>query len=217
MEENEKAFNELLTYSSKLDKIEYTDLRDLIKESVKHIPITTAKLYKNTPVDRVRINGQTKFFTKEDDLTYIKDKSVIEKRLLEFGRANKPHEPLFYGALESSLIKENRLTAFLETSTLLRDTKAICLEGQLFTLARWVTNKELIIAEIVFSDEALKNNPDTLKSFQNHFEQLKTHPMREFGLRQLQFYSNEFSKKIKFIYLSHTKHSSSRLVTTIIP
>tara|TARA_R110000744_G_scaffold189332_1_gene308467 strand:- start:325 stop:1248 length:924 start_codon:yes stop_codon:yes gene_type:complete len=197
MEESEKAFKELISYSSKLDKIEYTDIRDLIKESVRHIPITTAKLYKNTPIDRARINGKTKFFNKEDDLTYIKDKNVIKKRLLEFGRANKPHEPLFYGALESSLIKQNRLTAFLETSTLLRDTKSVCLDGQLFTLSRWVTNEELIIAEMVFSDDALKSNPDTLKSFQNHFDQIKTHPMREFGLRQLQFFSNEFSKQVK--------------------
>ncbi|MDE3740533.1 hypothetical protein [Maribacter polysaccharolyticus] len=197
MEESEKAFKELISYSVKLDEIEYKDIRDLIKESLRHIPITTAKLHKNTPIDRVRINGKIKFFNKEDDLTYIKNKSVIEKRLLEFGRANKPHEPLFYGALESSLIKQNRLTAFLETSTLLRDTKSVCLEGQLFTLARWVTNKELIIAEIVFSDDALKNNPDTLKSFNNHFEQIKMHPMREFGLQQLQFFSNEFSKEAK--------------------
>lgn len=197
MTNQEKALNELISYRDKLDKIEYSDIRTLIKESIQQIPITTAKLHKNAPIDRVRLNKGKHFFTNQNDLTYIKDKDIIEKYLTEFGRANKPHQPLFYGALESSLIKHNRLTAIAETSELLRDTESICLEGQLVTLSRWITNEELIIAEIVFSDDALKSSPDTQKSFQNQFEQIKNHPLREIGLRQLQFFSNEFSRKTK--------------------
>lgn len=196
MNEQEKALNELISYRDKLDKIEYSDIRTLIKESIQHIPITTAKLHKNADIDRVRLNRNKPFYTKQDDLNYIKDKDIIRDHLKEFGRANKPHQPLFYGALESSLIKQNRLTAITETSRLLRDTESICLDGQLVTLSRWKTNEELIIAEIVFSDEALKANPDTRQSFQNQFDQIKNHPLREIGLRQLQFFSNEFARKV---------------------
>lgn len=196
MTKQEEALNELISYRDKLERIRYADIKTLIKESIQQIPITTAKLHKNAAIDRVRLNREKPFFTKEDDLNYIKDKDIIRDYLTEFGRANQPHQPLFYGALESSLIKQNRLTAITETSKLLRDTESICLEGQLVTLSRWILNKELIVAEIVFSDEALQKNPDTRRSFQNQFEQIKHHPLRELGLRQLQFFSNEFARKV---------------------
>ncbi|MEX0997802.1 MAG: hypothetical protein WDZ45_12190 [Flavobacteriaceae bacterium] len=195
MTDQEKALNELISYRDRLEKIEYEDIRNLIKESLRYIPITTAKLHKNAAIDRVRINRATPFFKKANDLTYIKDENIIKKVLTEFGRANKPFEPLFYGALESSLIRQNRLTAILETSDLIHDTEASNLEGELVTLSRWILKEELIIAEIVFSDEALKVNPDTLTSFKNQFNQIKDHPLREIGLRQLQFFSNEFARK----------------------
>lgn len=190
----EKALNELISYRNKLNSIEYDDVKILIEESIREIPIATAMLYRNAPIDRVRLNKKTLFFTKEDDLTYIKDEEVI-RNLTKFGRANRPHQPLFYGALESSLIRHNRLTAITETSKLLQDTESKCLRGELFTLSRWITNKELEVVEIVFSDEALKLNPDTQKSFKNQFEWVKDHPLRELHLRQLQLFSNEFSRK----------------------
>jgi hypothetical protein len=195
MTDQEKALNELISYRDKLEQIEYEDIRNLIKESIRFIPITTAKLHKNVAIDRVRLNKETPFFNKQEDLSYIKNEEIIEKYLTEFGRANKPHEPLFYGALESSLIQQNRLTAILETSDLIHDTESVCLEGELVTLSRWITKEELIIAEIVFSDDAIKTNPDTLTSFKNQFDQIKNHPLREIGLRQLQFFSNEFARK----------------------
>lgn len=197
MTEQEKALNELISYRNKLESIEYEDIKSLIQESIRHVPVATAKLHKGAAIDRVRLNKKSPFFTRQDDLTYVKDKRIIEKYLTEYGRANKPHEPVFYGALESSLIAHNRLTAITETSQLLKDTESVCLEGELLTLSRWITNEELIVAEIVFSDEALRHNPDTQVSFKNQFEQIKNHPMREIGLRLLQLFSNEFARKVK--------------------
>lgn len=195
MTEQEEALNELTSYRDRLDKIEYDDIKELIKTSIRHIPICLAKLHKGAAIDRVRLNRDTVFFTSQDELSYISDPAVIREYMKEFGRANKPHQPLFYGALESTKIKENRLTAYVETSSLIEDNEAVLLEGELFTLSRWRTIDELEIPEVVFSDEAIKNNPDTAVAFQKHFDWLREEPMREIALRQLKLFSEEFARK----------------------
>jgi hypothetical protein len=197
MSTQEKALNEIIAYRDRLNEIEYDDIKILIKESIRHVPVALAKLHKNAVIDRVRLNKNTPFFTSQKELSYITDKEVITKYLTEFGRSNKPHQPLFYGALTSTKIKENRMTAYLETSTLLRDTDAINLEGELFTLSRWRTNLELIVPEIVFSEEAIIANPDTAESFQMYYKDLMEEPMRELALRQLQLFSQEFARKAR--------------------
>lgn len=195
MTEAEKALNELISYRDKLDKIEYDDIKTLIRESIRFVPVTTAKLHKGEHIDRVRLNGKTDFFNSQAELSYISNQNIIDKYLTEFGRANKPHEPLFYGALRSTQIAQNRLTAYCETSELIHDNKAINLEGELFTVSRWEVKEELIIAEIVFSDDALKANPDIRYSFDNQFKQLNQSEHREIALRQLQLFSNEYARK----------------------
>ena len=212
MTDQEKALKELVSYRDRLGKIDYDDVKILINESLKKIPVATAKLKKNTPIDRVRLNREKPFFYCQDDLSYMKNQDDIKKYLTKFGRANKPHQPVFYGALESSEIGQNRVTAIYETSDLLNDTKSICLDGQLFTLSRWITSEELIVAEIVFADEALIINSDIKKSFDHHFESLKNHPSREFVLRQLQFFSNEYARKIN----SHHDYKISAAYSDII-
>ena len=195
MSTQEKALKEIIAYRNRLNEIEYEDIKTLIKESIRHIPIALAKLHKNAAIDRARINKNTPFFNSQKDLSYITDEEVIEKYLKDFGRANKPHQPLFYGAITSELIKENRMTAYLETSTMLRDTEAINLEGELFTLSRWRTNQELIVPEIVFSEEAISANPQIAESFKLHYSALMQEPMRELALKQLQLFSQEFARK----------------------
>lgn len=197
MTEQEKALNEIIAYRNRLDEIEYEDIKTLIKESIRHVPVALAKLKKNVAIDRVRLNKDTPFFTSQKELSYITDEEIIRKYLTEFGRANKPHQPLFYGALTSDKIRENRMTAYCETSKLLRDTESVNLGGELFTLSRWHNNQELIVPEIVFSDEAIKANPQTASSFQLHYEALKEEPMRELALRQLQLFSQEFARKAR--------------------
>jgi hypothetical protein len=197
MSEQDKALNELISYRNKLDKIDYEDIKILIRESLKFIPITTAKLYKGTAIDRVRLNGSIKLFNSQTELSYINNQKIIDKYLTEFGRANKPFQPMFYAALRSSKIEHNRLTAYLETSEMIHNTESINLEGELFTVSRWEVLNELEIAEIVFSDDALKMNPDTQLSFKNQFNNLKNSEYREIALRQLQFFSNEYARKSK--------------------
>ncbi|MCC9042710.1 RES domain-containing protein [Myroides sp. M-43] len=197
MSTQEKALKEIIAYRDRLEEIEYEDIKTLIKESIRHIPIALAKLHKNAMIDRVRLNNGKPFFTSENELSYITDEEVINTHLTEFGRANKPHQPLFYGALMSEKIRENRMTAYAETSTLLRDTESVNLEGELFTLSRWKTNQELIVPEIVFSEEAITANPQIEASFRKYYNDLMIEPMRELALRQLQLFSQEFARKIR--------------------
>ncbi|KGO85903.1 hypothetical protein Q765_13805 [Flavobacterium rivuli WB 3.3-2 = DSM 21788] len=197
MTTQEKALNEIISYRNRLEEIKYEDIKTLIKESIRHIPIALAKLHKGAAIDRVRLNKDKPFFTSQKELSYITDENIIANHLNEFGRANKPHQPLFYGALTSEKIKENRMTAYAETSLMLRDNNAINTEGELFTLSRWRTNEELIVPEIVFSVEAIKENPQTAASFHKHYQALMQEPMRELALRQLELFSEEFARKAR--------------------
>jgi len=196
MSTQEKALNEIISYRDRLNEIEYDDIKTLIKESIRHVPIALAKLHNGAAIDRVRLNKDKLFFTSQNELSYITDKNTIN-HLTEFGRANKPHQPLFYGALTSEKIKENRMTAYAETSVMLGDNDAVNLEGELFTLSRWRTNEELIIPEIVFSVAAIKENPQTAASFYKHYQALMDEPMRELALRQLELFSEEFARRVR--------------------
>src|SRR5690606_6787975 len=197
MSTQEKALNEIIAYRDRLDEIEYEDIKVLIAESIRHVPVALAKLKKHVAIDRVRLNKDIPFFKTQKELTYITDEEVISKYLTEFGRANKQHQALFYGALTSDNIQENRMTEYAETSTLICDTELVNLEGELFTLSRWITNQELIVPEIVFSEEAIVANPQTAASFQMHLKALMEEPMRELALRQLQLFSQEFARKAR--------------------
>lgn len=196
MTTQEKALHEIISYRDRLNEIEYDDIKTLIKESIRHVPIALAKLHKGAAIDRVRLNKDKPFFTSQNELSYITDKNTIN-HLTEFGRANKPHQPLFYGALTSEKVKENRMTAYAETSVMLSDNDAVNLEGELFTLSRWRTNEELIVPEIVFSVAAIKENPQTAASFHKHYHALMHEPMRELALRQLELFSEEFARQVR--------------------
>ena len=192
----ENALNELINIANKLGSVDYSYIVELISNSIRFVPITLAKLHKGAMIDRVRMNKGETLFTSESEISYIKDRNVIDNYLTEFGRANKPHESLFYGAIESTQIDMQRATALFESCSLFKDINSVCIEGQLCTVSRWEVLEELIVAEMVFSDEALATNPDIQKSFAFHFDQVKEHPAREIALRQLQFFSNQYARKI---------------------
>lgn len=195
-----EAFEKLKEYSKKLTEVSYEEIYDLLKNGIKLIPLPLAKLRAHSNIDRVRPNKGTTLFKHIDELGYIKDQEVIDKYLTSFGRANTPHQVMFYGALETSLIDKQRLTAIAETSHLFRNTGIDCEEGEHYTVSRWETQKELCVVEVVFSDYALKNNPDIVKSFDNQKKFLEQHNLApqdlEFHLQFLKFISEEFSKKV---------------------
>lgn len=195
-----QAFEKLKELSQDLSSVSYKEIFDLLKDGIKQIPIPLAKISKKTNIDRVRANNGENLFNHIDELGYIKDKKVISGLLTNFGRANCPHQVMFYGALETSLIGQQRYTALAETSRLFRDPTSECLDGEHYTVSRWETTEDFLVVEIVFSEYALKNNPEIVTSFENQKKFLKEHQFDDkemsFHLDFLKFISEEFSKKV---------------------
>lgn len=193
---NREGLNKLIELSTQLDKVEYNFIVDILQNHIKKIPLPIAKLKAGTNVDRVRKNIGDSLFTSVDELSYIKDKEVIEKYLTAFGRVNMPHQPIFYGAIETSNIKQQRITAIAETSELFQNINGVNLEGELYTVSRWSNKEELNLVEVVFSSEAIKKNPDIKRAFEKQTEFIK-----QTGQDDLQFYidflifiSNQFAR-----------------------
>lgn len=182
---NREGLNKLKELSNQLDKVDYYDIIDLLKNTIKKIPIPLAKLRANSDVDRARPNNVEDLFKSVDELTYIKNQDIIENKLLEFGRANKPHQPMFYGAVETTDLRHQRITAIAEVSKLFQNPVGVNLDGELYTVSRWVNKEELILAEVVFSAEAIKINPDIKRAFEKQTEFAK-----QAGQDDLEFYAD---------------------------
>lgn len=194
-----EAFEKLKEFSKKLTSVSYEEIYDVLQNGVKCIPFPIAKLRKSAYIDRVRPNEDKNLFKHIDELGYIKNKNVIDK-LTTFGRANKPHQVMFYGAIETSLIDKQRVTAIIETSPLFIVSDMNCIKEELCTVSRWEVQEELSVVEVVFSEHALKNNPNIIKSHETQKSTLIEWEMEQkeenFYLDFLKFISEEFAKKV---------------------
>lgn len=160
-----EAFKKLQEYSKNLESVEYESIIEILKNSISKIPIPLAKVQPESSIERARANNGAPLFKSIEDLGYIKNEEII-KKLSKFGRANKPHEVLFYSAIQTSEIDKARVTAIAETSRLFLDKNSVQMNGELFTVSRWRNKKELIIAEVVYAEEAIKNNKDIKTSYE---------------------------------------------------
>lgn len=167
-----EAFSLLKKLSLNLRDVGYYEVLALMRV-IGRLPIPIARIPVGVSIDRVRKNIGEKLFSAVDDLSYITDPNVIRDRLTEYGRANKPHTVMFYGAVESSLVRHQRITAIAETSALWQDKAANNIGGEFYTVGRWVTTSELFVAEMVFATEALAINPDIQIAYLKQAEFLK--------------------------------------------
>ncbi|MBK8656760.1 MAG: hypothetical protein IPN20_23250 [Haliscomenobacter sp.] len=199
MIDNIKAFRKLKKIGNNLDKVDYNEVKSIIKDSIQKIPICTAKVNKGHFIDRARINKGNDLFDCESQVSYIKDKKVIDEYLTEFGRANKPHEVMFYGSVISTLIEQPRMTALWETSELLADKNSVNVKGQLFTISRFDITENFEVLELVFSRQAIKNNPDIKRSFEFQMKNVEAAfpELVEYSKELLIFFSEQFSRKKK--------------------
>lgn len=165
----EEALTKLKELSNQLEHVEYCDIVDIIKTSIRFIPIPNTILRQHSRIDRVRKNINENLFTKVDELSYIKNPEII-KNMKEFGRANMPFQSMFYGAIESSELKQQRVVAIAETSELFQNPEGVHLDGELYTVSRWTNKKDLLLAQVIFSNEAIKINPDVKKAFEHQKE-----------------------------------------------
>lgn len=208
-----EAFNKLQEYSKDLESVEYEKLIEILKTSIRKIPIPLAKLRPESSIERARANNGTPLFETIEDLGYIKDEEVI-KKLTKFGRANKPHEVLFYSAIQTSKLDKARVTAIAETSRLFLDNNSVQMDGELFTVSRWRNKKELIIAEVVYAEEAIKNNEDIKASYekQKQFAKELEGVDSKFFEDFLIFISNEYARIAK----NHNDYKISTAYTELV-
>lgn len=162
------------------------DMRD------KFIP--TAIIHKGAYIDRVRIHKKlTDIFYKEEDVSYIHDKEIIE-HYVGFGRANKEKQAIFYGAVESPEIKQPRIVAYFETSPILKELEKHNNITELFTVSRWRVIEDIEVMEMIFSDEALKVSKYARMSLENQLQNFQHLPLAKEYEEQGRFFSNEFAR-----------------------
>jgi hypothetical protein len=193
---NREGLNKLIELSTQLEKVDYKYIVDILRNHIRRIPFALTKLEANSNIDRVRKNIGDKLFTNVDELSYIKDQNVIDKFLTEFGRVNMPHQPIFYGAIGTTDLKYQRITAIAETSELVQNINGVNFDGELYTISRWSNKEELSLVEVVFSSEAIKINPDIKRAFE-----MQTEFVKQAGIDDIEFYtdflvfiSNQFAR-----------------------
>lgn len=162
---------------------------------LKWIPFLTAKLHQDYHIERGRINRPDEVFYSEKDISYRNDYENIRT----YGRANVKHQSLFYGAIESDVIKHPRLINLIETSQIFRNLDKVKVDKADFimTLGKWRIKQDIEVVEMVFNENSIKNSKDVQKSYEHHLERLtKEHPenLEQFKLI-LEFFSNQFAKK----------------------
>jgi hypothetical protein len=104
---------------------------------------------------------------------------------------------MFYGAIESSRINAQRVTANAETSELFQNRNGVSFDGELYTISRWRNTTELTIVEIVFAQKAIETNPDTKKAFDKQVEFAAALNEDDIAFSQefLVFISEEFARE----------------------
>lgn len=214
MKEQVNAFKKLVRLSNSLKRVNYEDIKLIIRESIQKIPLCIGNIRKGYYIDRARINEGDKLYYCEKQVSYISDPEVINNYLTEFGRANKPHEPIFYGSIISTLVEQPRMTALWETSKLLQKKCSINIGGELFTISRFDIVEDFKILEMVFSKKAIQVNPDIRRRFQDYLMLVESIDPKliEFAQQQLVFFSEQFARKTK----NHTDYKISCAYSELI-
>lgn len=192
IETQKQAFENLKKFSENLQNIDVETIKNEIKK-IKNFPAMEISITSGLYVDRVRPNNNNDLFTSENYISYHKNPSIIKN----YGRANKPQQAMFYGAIESKEIRQQRVTAIFETSYLLKDKTK---NEELLTVGRWETMKELKLLGIMFSKEAIAKNLYAKSQFEEYYNFICENENREFLLQQLDFFSNEFAKIVNNDY-----------------
>ncbi|MFY0481264.1 hypothetical protein ACI6PS_01560 [Flavobacterium sp. PLA-1-15] len=175
-------------------QLSYTKLIQKIRSLV-FIPFASAKLKSGHYIERARINKPDQIFYSEKDLSYRTDYENIKT----YGRANVPHNSLFYGAYESEAIALPRYVNLMETSEIFRNLETNNVDNADFimTVGKWKIINEMEIVEVVFDEKSIENSVDIQRAFEFHSERLKNE-LPQFVVQFqaiLKFFSNQFAKK----------------------
>lgn len=149
--------SKLREFSSKLDRIPYSTIYNLLKK-VDLGQLVGTKIPSNSLIIRARISEKEEF-TKVKQLSYKCDPT-------KYGRANRIKFPVFYGSY-TPVTKDNFLntvvSSYMELIEILRnkempvDTKELSL-----TLGIWKVKSEMPVASIIYDKEYLRKNRHVL-------------------------------------------------------
>jgi hypothetical protein len=175
-----------------LKKIDYTEVLEDVQKVVVGIPFPVVSLWQNEVIERIRNNYNGEIFYNINSISLRED----VENITEFGRANTPNKPVFYGTLGFKNQDHARITTVVETHKTLRTKNINTEEQQIFTSGRWIVKGELQIILLPFH-ELTKNIRLTLAS--DHFtsgiqEQFSSYSEEILDL--LHFFSTEFAKEV---------------------
>jgi len=193
-----------------LSKISDDELGEMIDQNVPIFPYTSATIPAGTKLFRARLNKKNKPYLKTKDI-FI---PPIDK-INEYGRANKPHEQIFYCA------SNFKLAAF-EVIQDFRYSLVPQKEIAFLTIGIWKTKIDLHVASIVHSPFLRKIREDINEHY-NEIENILNgeHHNREFataGNLVFQFFADQFTKhkieshcdyRISALYSRRLRHANS--------
>ncbi len=174
-----------------LSKVSHKKILGLIKSEDIRIPILTALIKKGAIIERGRVCEKGTIFSSELEITYRLDTGNI----LKYGRANRPFQSMYYGAMPSNTLKHPTQTLFEE---LVGQFKTSFNEGfrTTMTVGRWIVKEDLEVADICFGQEYLnvKENFDRFEHWQKELPNTEIDSPENREL--LELISNEFSKQL---------------------
>jgi hypothetical protein len=183
-----KEFIESLKKAN-LSKVSYNKIVSDIKFESIQLPYTTTIIRKGQYIERGRINEKEDKFYSEFDISYRTDTGNIT----DFGRANKPFQSRFYGAMKTDELQIPRIVLFSELVEQFRNPKSN-IDKTTMTIGRWYVKEDFEVADICYSSRYLK-----VKSIKDKYDywikETKDTEIGEDDFQELlEFFSNEFSK-----------------------
>ena len=174
---------------SDLSKVGFNKLLHIIKQNDIKIPYTTTLLKKGTPIERGRINKDCGFFNSEFEISYRTDTGNLK----EFGRANKPFQSIFYGAIPSEDIKYPRIVLFSELVEQFREIPLDNFEITM-TIGRWIVKEDFEISDVCFSSDYF-NVENIKRRYDFWVRETKDSEIGQEDYQELlKLFSKEFSK-----------------------
>lgn len=209
--DKEKAL-EFLNMLNSLDLSQYDldKIDNMINDVFHIIPFGTSHIPKGTKLFRARKNKPSQVFYNISELGLNKPDNITE-----FGRANKPHEPIFY-------CSSNVKLACAEVLQSLKNKFNPKNEVGLTTVSVWETTKELHVAPIYYSEAVCKVRDD-IKNYKegnkNHIREKNIINSSTLDVSDLimEFFCDEFSKininthhdyKLSASYSNRLKHAN---------
>jgi hypothetical protein len=128
------------------DPNSYNEIHKLLKTTI--IPFNLLTLKKGMYLYRARRNNKSKAFTKKAQISYRKDICKIK----EFGRANEPHQSIFYSSHRTE-------TALFETSSLFNKGE-IKTGAEIITLGKWYVNNNINLLGIISDKKSMTHEPN---------------------------------------------------------